>query len=127
MRYYAVLAHADDTCPFYSSPVNETATPRTSSESENCKECIKTNPENWAVLKDGDDGRTIDPILYTGESEESSVKLTDAEVAGLKDDNGDIWLSKVMDWCFLVLIVIMLTMVFLVLKDLVLVFGNGKQ
>ena len=80
MRYDAVLAYADETCPSYSSfglpaqfipnPVNEIATSTPRTNSENCKEYIKTNPKNWTVLKDGKDGRTIDPIPYTGESGE---------------------------------------------------------
>ena len=57
-------------------------------------------PESWTVLKDGKAGRTIEPILvYTGESEEFSVKLTDEELVGVKDDNGKIRFSKVMEFC----------------------------
>ena len=70
-----------------------------SSESENCKEYIKTNPENLTVLKDGEDGRKINPVPYTGESEEFSVNLSDEEPARVKDGNGDIQFSEVMDWC----------------------------
>ena len=33
---------------------------------------------------------------YIGESEEFSVKITNEELAGTKDNNGDIWFSKVM-------------------------------
>ena len=53
---------------------------------------------NWTVLN-GDNGRTIEPIPFTGESEEFSVKITDEEVAGLKDDNGDIRFTKVVEFC----------------------------
>ena len=84
------------------NPVNETAT---SSGSGNCKEYIKTVPTRWTDLKnDGKDGRTIEPIPFTGESEESeefSVKITDEELAGVKDDNGDIWFSNVMEFCLI--------------------------
>ena len=45
------------------------------------------------------DDRTIEPIPFTGEPEEFSVKITDEEVTGLKDDNGDIRFSKVMVFC----------------------------
>ena len=98
MRYDAVLKYVDETCPLYSifrlpaqlvpKPVNETAMP--SSESGNCKEYIKTVPMSWTVLKDGEDGRTIEPIAFTSKSEEISVKITDEELAGVKDDNGNI-------------------------------------
>ena len=36
---------------------------------------------------------------FTGESEEFSGERTDEELAGLKDDNGDIRFSKVMEFC----------------------------
>ena len=108
MRYDDVRKYADDTCSLYSSfrlpaqlvpnPVSKTATP-SSSESENHKEYICTTPENWTVLKDGDDGRTIESFSFTGESKALSVKITDQEVAGLQNDNGDIRFTKVMDWC----------------------------
>ena len=67
-----------------------TVSVRTSSESESSKEYVCTKAANWTVLDNGEDGRTIEPIPFTGESEEFSVKITDEEVAGLKDDNGDI-------------------------------------
>ena len=35
----------------------------------------------------------------TGESEEFSVKMANKELAGVKDDNKDIWVSKVMEFC----------------------------
>ena len=96
MTYDAVLAYADKTCSLYNSfrlpaqlvlnPGNEIAAPR-SSESENCKECIHMKPENWIVLKDDEAGRTIEPIPFTGESEEFSVKVIDEELTGVKNDN----------------------------------------
>ena len=54
---------------------------------------------NWTVLKDGGNGRTIEPILFTGDSEEFSLKITDKDLVGAKDDNGDNQFSKVMDFC----------------------------
>ena len=88
MRYDTVLKYADESRPLYSSfrlpahlvpnPINETAI---SSESENCKEYIKTVPTNWTVLNDGKDGRTIEPIPFIGGSEEFSGKITDEELA----------------------------------------------
>ena len=51
--------------------------------------------------KDGKGGRTTGPIPCTGESEESSVKRTDEELKGVKDDNSDIQVSKVMEFCLL--------------------------
>ena len=69
------------------------------SETKSSKEYACTKPANWTFLKDGEDVRTIEPIPFTSESEEFSVKMTDEEVAGLKNDNGDIQFSKVMELC----------------------------
>ena len=90
IRYDAVLKYADESCPSYSSlrlsaqlvsnPINETATPA-STENESSKEYICTKPENWTVLNNGEEGRTIEPIPFAGESEEFSVKITYEEVA----------------------------------------------
>ena len=52
---------------------------------------------SWTILKDGEDGRFITPVPYTGESEEFSVKIIDEEFAGVMDDNGDIQFAKVME------------------------------
>ena len=60
------------------------------SESESPKEYVCTKPGNWSVLINGEDGRAIELIPFTGESEEFSVKISDEGVTGLKDDNGDI-------------------------------------
>ena len=109
MRYDAVLKYADETCPSYSSfrlpaqlvpsPINETATIPAGSESKSSTEYVCTNPVNWTVLNDGEDDRAIEPIPFTGESEEFLVKIKDEELPGLKDDNGDIWFRKVMEFC----------------------------
>ena len=110
MRYDAVLKYADETCPSYSSfrfpaqllsnPVNETTTLLLTSESEtkSSKEYVCTKPANWSVLN-GEDGRAIESIPFTGESEKFSVKITDEEVAGLNDYNGDIRFMKVVEFC----------------------------
>ena len=71
MRYDAVLKYANKTCLSYSSfrlpvqlvpnPINETATipPTSESKSQSSKEYVYTEPVNWTVLHDGEDGRII--------------------------------------------------------------------
>jgi hypothetical protein len=50
-----------------------------------------TPTDEWSrVDDDGDSGRSIDPIEWTGGDEEFSVNITDAEVNTLKDENGEI-------------------------------------
>ena len=66
---------------------------------EICKEYFQIKSEDWIVLKDGEVGRTIRPISYTGESEEASVIIIDEELEGMKDDNGDIQFFKVTEFC----------------------------
>ena len=84
---------------------NESASTSTSITSsrttENSKEYICANPENWTVLKYGETERIIWPIPYIGDSEEFSVTITDEELEGVKNDNGVIWFSKVMKFYLL--------------------------
>ena len=47
---------------FVANPINETTT-----SSENKKLYIRTDLTSWAIVKDGEDGRTIEPNPYTGE------------------------------------------------------------
>jgi hypothetical protein len=47
---------------------------------------------------EGGDGRSIDPIEWTGGDEEFSVNITDAEVNTLKDEDGEIRYEKVFEW-----------------------------
>jgi hypothetical protein len=59
-----------------------------------------TPTEEWTRVDDNDNnGRTIDPIEWTGGDEEFSVKITDEEVKTLMDDNKEIRYEKVFEWC----------------------------
>ena len=58
-----------------------------------------TDPSDWKCLQNGSPGQQIDPIPYTGESEEFSVKITEDEVKELMDENSDIRFHKVLlEW-----------------------------
>ena len=57
----------------------------------------RTDPEDWTVVMEGDFGRDVFPIPYSGENEEFDVRITDEELENLKDENGDIRYYKVMD------------------------------
>ena len=58
-----------------------------------------TPTDEWTrVGIEGDDGRSIDPIEWTGD-EEFSVNITDAELDTLMDDNKEIRYEKVFEWC----------------------------
>ena len=57
----------------------------------------KTPASEWDKVEDGN-GRSIDPIEWTGD-EEFSVNITDEELDTLKDDNGEIRYEKVFQWC----------------------------
>jgi hypothetical protein len=59
-----------------------------------------TPTEDWTRvdIEEGD-GRSIDPIEWTGEDDEFSVKITDEEVKLLMDSNEEIRSEKVFEWC----------------------------
>jgi hypothetical protein len=58
-----------------------------------------TPTDEWTRVDDDDNnGRTIDPIEWTGGSEEFSVNITDEEVNTLKDNDKEIRYEKVFEW-----------------------------
>ena len=109
MRYDAVLAYADEDSLSFSSfrlpthsltnPSNESASAAATTTDHNYKEYVRTEPENWKLLKDGAPGRTIEPVPYTGDYKDFEVKITAEELADLKDDNDDMQFYKVMQFC----------------------------
>ena len=59
----------------------------------------RTDPSDWTCYKNGEAGRTVDPIPFTGDDEEFKVDITDEQAAKLMEDNGDIRFYKVLEWC----------------------------
>jgi hypothetical protein len=58
-----------------------------------------TPSDEWTrVGIEGDDGRTIDPIEWSGD-DEFSVNITDEELETLMDSNKEIRYEKVFEWC----------------------------
>ena len=68
----------------------------------------RTNPKDWKKIKEGQTGRTIQPIPYVPRPEDAKflqddnhngndfdVKITEEEVEAMKDPNGDIMFEKV--------------------------------
>jgi hypothetical protein len=59
-----------------------------------------TPTEEWTEVDDDEDGeRSIDPIEWTGDNEEFSVNITDAELDTLMDDSREIQFEKVFELC----------------------------
>jgi hypothetical protein len=58
----------------------------------------RSSAEEWTQVQEGE-GRTIDPIPWSGDQEEFSVNITDEEVAGLMDEKDEIRFEKVFQWC----------------------------
>jgi hypothetical protein len=58
----------------------------------------RSSPEEWTQVQEGE-GRTIDPIPWTGGNEEFSVNITDQEVDQLRDEEKEIRFEKVFQWC----------------------------
>jgi hypothetical protein len=58
----------------------------------------RSSPEEWSQVQEGE-GRTINPIPWTGGDEEFYVNITNEEVAGLMDEEDEIRFEKVFQWC----------------------------
>jgi hypothetical protein len=60
-----------------------------------------TPTDEWTQVGiEGGDGRSIDPIEWTGGDKEFSVNIIDAEINTLKDEKGEIRYEKVFEWAF---------------------------
>ncbi|OEU11919.1 hypothetical protein FRACYDRAFT_245042 [Fragilariopsis cylindrus CCMP1102] len=105
MAYEAIYKYAD----FDSSTYNEfqlTQQPIRDGDDEiqtETKKYFRTEAEEWneIVIEDGDTdtgGRPIDPIEWEGD-EEFTIKITDEELASLRDIDGEIRFEKVFQWC----------------------------
>ena len=104
MAYEAIYKYAD----FDSSTYNEfqlTQQPIHDGDDEiqtATKKYFRTEAEEWdeIVIDDVDDsgGRPIDPIEWEGD-EEFTIKITDEELASLRDIDGEIRFEKVFQWC----------------------------
>ena len=57
----------------------------------------RTEAEDWTHVKEGESGRDVSPIPYTGKQEQFDVKLTDEELGQLTDASGDIRYHKVVE------------------------------
>jgi hypothetical protein len=58
----------------------------------------RSSAEEWTQVQEGE-GRTIDPIPWTGGDEEFPVNITDEEVDQLRDSSGQILYEKVFRYC----------------------------
>ena len=58
----------------------------------------RTDPIDWNLYKNGEPGRTVHSVLYTGSATYFSVKIFTAELTTLKDEYGNIRLHKVLEW-----------------------------
>ena len=105
MAYDAIYKYAD----FNSSTYNEfqlTQHPIRDGDDEietETKKYYRTEPDEWdevVIEDDGDDrgGRPIEPLEWEGD-EVFTVKITDEELASLRDIDGEIRFEKVFQWC----------------------------
>ena len=105
----AMLDNATASTLSTASTTSNTTTSTTSQEDEmvpsvlsdevewhNVYECI--DPIEWNLYKNGEPGRTVQPVLYTGSATYLSVKISTAELTTLKDEYGDIRFHKVLEW-----------------------------
>ena len=59
----------------------------------------RTDPRHWKCYKNGEAGRTVDPIPFMGGNEEFKPDITDAQGKDLMNENGDICFYKVLEHC----------------------------
>ena len=57
-----------------------------------------TAKEDWKRISGRMKGRTINPVPFTGEDEEFSIRMTDEELAEVTDCSGDIRYERVFKW-----------------------------
>ncbi|KAL3764756.1 hypothetical protein ACHAW5_006627 [Stephanodiscus triporus] len=61
-----------------------------------------TKPHHWKKISAANLGRPIiEPVPYNGVNEFFGVKMTDAEMERMKDENGDIRYNKIFEWMLL--------------------------
>ena len=53
---------------------------------------------DWNLYKNGEPGRTVQLVPYTGSATYFSVKISTAELTTLKNEYGDIPFHKVLEW-----------------------------
>ena len=56
-----------------------------------------TKSSDWTVLKNGQPGRPVAPVLYTGGDELFGLKMDIEKVKGMMDANGDLRYSRIFD------------------------------
>ena len=126
MRYDAVLHYADEVHPCFSryrlpneppsNPRDENVSvrrqqrPDDSEEEDSEEETVNhniykmTDPKDWRKIEGRSRGRTVEPIPFTRSDgnadgdEMFNVKITEEELAALKDKDGDIRFYKVFEW-----------------------------
>ena len=63
------------------------------------KTYYRTNPKEWTEINDnGDNGRTVEAVLFTDDNQDFTINITPKEVGSLKDEAGDVRFSKVMEY-----------------------------
>ena len=65
---------------------------------EDAIEYTMTKKEDWKRIGGRSKGRTIDPVPFTGEDEEFTVRISDEELKEMKDSSGDIRYERVFKW-----------------------------
>jgi hypothetical protein len=102
MAYEAVCEYSNkehSTFNWYQLPYDDDVEGDDEIETEDGMLYSLTPTEDWTRVNIEEDGWSIDPIEWTGDDEEFSVKITDAEVKQLMDGNEEIRFEKIFEWC----------------------------
>ena len=94
MRYDAVLRFADEgTDTFHDYKLPAIPIPPPQDEVIHNQELFVIDKLNWTKIIQGTNNPEVndmEPILYTGETEEFDVDITEEEINSMKDSNGPI-------------------------------------
>jgi hypothetical protein len=62
------------------------------------KKGIKTNAKNWTKHVNGQPGRVIHPIMFTGLAEFFCLNIFDKEIKEMIGVHGNVCVSKIFEW-----------------------------
>ena len=107
MAYDAVYAYVDEGSSTYddyrlpADPTREEVDAAVEVQDDNNqRRYTATGPDDWESVdvSNGETGRPIEPLPWTGGTEEFSVNATEEEIASFKNSKGEIRFEKLLQW-----------------------------
>ncbi|KAL3764001.1 hypothetical protein ACHAW5_000040 [Stephanodiscus triporus] len=108
MGYDSVFLYTDEEQPGFLRGEGDVGVEEGDADSENLddndmdlfeeKRYEKSKQTNWTMHQDGRPGRVIHPILFTGQAKFFCPNVSNEELKGMIDENGDVRFAKVFEW-----------------------------